>query len=107
MTDEEKLKELMNKISLALKDATLQQGFEVICKKLADLEKENAELKTQIDQLSNDNHILKTAFITQKEQIEYLNSEILQMRCPGNCNNANSEKCSSSCYDCEYYKYND
>lgn len=32
---------LMNKISMGLKDAALQQGFEVICKRLAKLEKEN------------------------------------------------------------------
>ena len=37
--------EMKNKISLALKDPILQQGFEIICKNLADLEEENAELK--------------------------------------------------------------
>ena len=37
--------EMKNRISLALKDPTLQQGFEIICKNLTDLEKENAELK--------------------------------------------------------------
>ena len=37
--------EMKNKISMALKDPVLQQGFEVICKNLAELEKENAELK--------------------------------------------------------------
>ena len=36
--------EMKNRISMALKDPTLQQGFEVICKNLVDLEKENAEL---------------------------------------------------------------
>lgn len=41
----EKINELMNKISLSLKDATLQQGFEIICKRIAELEKENEELK--------------------------------------------------------------
>lgn len=38
--------------------------------RLHHLEKENAELKAQIDQLSNDNHVLKTSFIIQKEKIE-------------------------------------
>lgn len=50
---EEKLKELMNRISLALKDTTLQQGFEIICKKLAELEKENEQLKEKIKMSEN------------------------------------------------------
>ena len=29
------------------KDANLQQGFEIICKRIAELEKENAELKSK------------------------------------------------------------
>ena len=46
--------EMKNRISLALKDPNLQQGFEIICKNLAEelaeeriakLEKENAELR--------------------------------------------------------------
>ncbi len=50
MTDE-KLKYLKNKISLELKDVSTQQGFEIICKRLDAAEKENAELKTQIEEL--------------------------------------------------------
>lgn len=41
----EKMNELMNKISFALKDAALAQGFEIICKRIAELEKENENLK--------------------------------------------------------------
>ena len=37
--------EMKNRISMALEDPTLQQGFEIICKGIAELEKENAELK--------------------------------------------------------------
>ena len=44
----EKLNDLKNRISFALKDATLQQGFEIICKRIAELEKENAELKKEL-----------------------------------------------------------
>ena len=40
--------EMKDKISMALKDPILQQGFEIICKNLAELEKENAELKEKI-----------------------------------------------------------
>lgn len=44
----------MNKISMELKDATLQQGFEIICKKIVKLEKENEQLKAQIENLEKD-----------------------------------------------------
>ena len=36
--------DIMNRISFALKDPVLQMGFEVICSKLAELEKEKCEL---------------------------------------------------------------
>ena len=42
---------MKDKISMALKDPILQMGFEVICSKLSRLEKENAELKEQIEQM--------------------------------------------------------
>lgn len=42
--------EMKNRISMALKDPILQQGFEIICKNLAKLEKENAELKAYADE---------------------------------------------------------
>lgn len=45
----EKLNDLMNKISLSLKDGTLQQGFEIICKRISELEKENEELKEKLN----------------------------------------------------------
>ena len=43
--------EMKDKISMALKEPVLQQGFEIICKNLAELEKENAELKEQIENM--------------------------------------------------------
>ena len=36
--------EMKDKICMALKDPVLQQGFEIICKNLAELEKEKCEL---------------------------------------------------------------
>ena len=39
--------EMKDKISMALKDPILQQGFEIICKENAELKKENTELKTR------------------------------------------------------------
>ena len=41
--------DIMNRISFALKAPVLQMGFEVICSKLARLEKENAELDCQMN----------------------------------------------------------
>ena len=41
--------EMKDKISMALKDPVLQQGFEVICSKLSRLEKENAEFDCQMN----------------------------------------------------------
>lgn len=41
--------EMKNRISMTLKDPILQQGFEIICKNLAELEEVNADLKQSID----------------------------------------------------------
>lgn len=41
--------ELKNRISLALKDPILQQGFEIICKENAELKEVNADLKQSLD----------------------------------------------------------
>ena len=48
MNKEELKDEMKNRISLALKDPILQQGFEIICKENAELEKENEALKGQM-----------------------------------------------------------
>jgi len=53
MTKEEARLSVMGAISMALKDSTLQQGFEIICKELSDFEKENAELKAYNEKLLN------------------------------------------------------
>ena len=81
----EKLNDLKNRISFALKDATLQQGFEIICKRISELEKENADLKAEIglneatiqDQLEDRIKIIK--------ENEELKKQIEQMKCCGNC----------------------
>lgn len=72
--------EMKNKISMALKDPTLQQGFEIICKGITDLEKENAELKGLVNQykaskcgsisLVNRNMIMFDQLAKAKEIIE-------------------------------------
>lgn len=57
------------------------------------------KLQQQIEQLSNDNYVLKTAFITQKEQNE-------KMKCCGNCeyrNNYNFPTLEEPCRKCLKY----
>lgn len=49
MTKDEARSSVMGAISMALKDSTLQQGFEIICKNLSELEKENKELKSLVE----------------------------------------------------------
>ena len=83
--------EMKNRISIALKDPVLQQGFEIVCKNLAELEKENAELKEQcliLADCNTCNSICKTENIEMKKQltkakeiIEKLYSHIFQGMC--------------------------
>ena len=64
--------EMKNKISLALKDPVLQQGFEIICKENTELEKENAELKEQcliLADCNTCNSTCKTENIEMKKQL--------------------------------------
>ena len=65
MTKEEARSSVMGAISMALKDTTLQQGFEIICKNLLELEKENAELKKEIE---NDRDLPAIAYMQGAEK---------------------------------------
>ena len=49
MTKEEKKEEMKNRISMALKDPILQQGFEIICKNLTEQEEKIADIKANCD----------------------------------------------------------
>lgn len=84
----EKLNDLKNRISFALKDATLQQGFEIICKRIAELEKENEDLKKQISCYkafeSHYDEIEEDAKAIAKENAE-LKAQIERMKCCENC----------------------
>ena len=53
MTKDEARLVVMSAISTALKNQILQQGFEIICKNLSELEKKNAELKELIEDIYN------------------------------------------------------
>ena len=98
MTDtekKEKLNDLKNRISFALKDAALQQGFEIICKRIAELEKENEDLKKQIDCYkafeSHYDEIEEDAKAIAEEN-EELKAQIERMKCCENCEYENFEK---------------
>lgn len=52
MTKEEKKDKMKNRISMALKDPILQQGFEIICKEIAELKEENRQLKNEVEDLT-------------------------------------------------------
>lgn len=57
--------EIKNRISMALKDPVLQQGFEIICK-------ENAELKKQDEQLTKAKEIIKkfSEFVNDEVELD-------------------------------------
>lgn len=84
--------EMKNRISIGLKDPILQQGFEIICKNLAELEEENARLKEKLkpenclkllakggyikftsDQLTKAKEIIKELLDTQSQLDPYRN----------------------------------
>ena len=65
--------ELKNRISMALKDPILQQGFEIICKENAELEKENVRLESQVEQLQKINS-------EQKEKLKKNRIALIQER---------------------------
>ena len=71
----EKLNDLKNRISFALKDATLQQGFEIICKRIAELEKENADLKKSIEELVEKKTSLEKRIFELENEIAELEKE--------------------------------
>lgn len=76
MTKEEKKDEMKNRISMALKDPILQQGFEIICKNLKELEKENAELRAKESFVGDQNRKL----CDQQQKIEVLEQENAELK---------------------------
>lgn len=74
----EKLNDLKNRISFALKDATLQQGFEIICKRIAELEKENEDLKKQIKGFENNFDYQNKIIDKYKEDLKKLRVAYIQ-----------------------------
>ena len=67
--------EMTDRISMALKDPILQQGFEIICKNLIELGKENAELKSKeyfVGDINRQNMELQQKLEEAKANLEYL-----------------------------------
>lgn len=60
--------EMKNRISLALKDPILQQGFEIICKKNAKLKEENIGLRARINAIDSLTPELEKSFKLQKQK---------------------------------------
>ena len=76
--------EMKNRISMALKDPILQQGFEIICKEIVELEQENnnlldvinnqdvkiADLEWQLQEVAKDNDYYQAENKRLEEQLE-------------------------------------
>jgi hypothetical protein len=77
--------EMKNKISMELKSPVTQQGFEIICKHLVELERENADLRTVRDArakcMSEDKDALEKARALLKQWLQTTHA--------GGCDNVN------------------
>ena len=78
MTKDEKKDEMKNRISMALKDPILQQGFEIICKNLIELEKENEQLRADYDKQKEINKELVDDIAELHKRIRELETQIKQ-----------------------------
>jgi hypothetical protein len=77
--------DMKNKISMELKNPVTQQGFEIICKHLVELERENADLRTVRDArakcMSEDKDALEKARALLKQWLQTTHA--------GACDNVN------------------
>lgn len=71
---------MKNKISMALKDPILQQGFEIICKHLEEKDKEIKDLEWQLKEVTEDNDSYQKDNTEKDKQIERLNNFIDEQR---------------------------
>jgi hypothetical protein len=77
--------EMKNKISMALKDPILQQGFEIICKNLAELEKVNTALRQDWDVMKS----TITDYEKENAELKELLKQWLQTSKASGCDNIN------------------
>jgi len=91
--------EMKNKISMELQSPTAQQGFEIICKHLVELEQENKELQTKINSQGWEIEDLNLSLQTTNEQKVKLEQEnelaksllYCAVKSCDNCGNCNCE----------------
>ena len=72
--------EMKNRISMALKDPILQQGFEIICKNLAELESRNDTLVKWYNERSESDNSFQQSLYKNIVELEEEN-EKLKKRC--------------------------
>ncbi len=72
MTKDEARSSVMGAISMALKDPTLQQGFEVICKNLSELKEENKTVTRKANEAIADKLLITAKY---NEVLNDLNQE--------------------------------
>lgn len=70
--------EMKNRISMALKDPILQQGFEIICKENEELKKDYEETEELLDKQIEETYKLF------KENVE-LKAKVEKLKCCQNC----------------------
>ena len=84
--------DMKNKISMELKSPVTQQGFEVICKHLVELERENADLKRDKEDLIFVRNQNAKYMCEDKERLtkaRALLEQWLQTTHAGGCDNVN------------------
>ena len=90
MNKDEARSAVIGAISMALKDTILQQGFEIICKELEELEAENNDLCDSLE--------------TQGLKVSELESQIEKMKCCGNCKHCKYDENEESYEFCEKHQ---
>jgi hypothetical protein len=98
MTKDELKNEIKNRISLALKDHILQQGFEIICKENAELKADNKTLREKVHWWKKEVNVAHKAREDEFENLvienKVLKRKIEKMK---NCKNCKNEKIEGAC----------
>ena len=84
--------EMKNRISMALKDPILQQGFEIICKELEGLENENKTISRKANEAIADKLIITAKYNEvlnslnqENDKLQKENAELKEKLKPENC----------------------
>lgn len=74
--------EMKNRISMALKDPILQQGFEIICKENAKLESRNDNLVKMYNEMVERQNSLQQSLYKNLADLEKENKELKTVKIP-------------------------